>query len=213
MAPWVCCEKPTAASTRPHRWPANPGMAQPSAGGSHTGVDAALPHVRNHSRLQACRRLRRPAHGSPLQASRRPGAARGMPSAGVRSSGTRRRYTISSARSISAVRPAATSRNPAPFGPQVVMSRAKSALEWRMGLAVSLAKVKPIELEFGFRRDRNRRLASNRVQVTIVPPYTTLTALAPKLRSTRTRCKSLHCVIGPYTALAGGIDFTKIPEF
>ena len=52
------------------------GVVQSSAGVPHADCDAALPHVYDHSQLQPYRRMRRSAHGSPVQVSRGPGAAR-----------------------------------------------------------------------------------------------------------------------------------------
>ena len=49
------------------------GVARGGAGGPHSPGDAALPHVRGHVRIRGRRRLRRPAHGSPVQAGRGPG--------------------------------------------------------------------------------------------------------------------------------------------
>ena len=55
------------------------GVVQPGAGGPHAGYDAALPYVYDHSQFQPCRRMRRSAHGSPVQVNRGPGTPGATP--------------------------------------------------------------------------------------------------------------------------------------
>ncbi len=57
----------------------HPGLARPGAGGAHAVGNAALPHVRDRLRIRGYRGLRRPAHRSPAQAGRGPGAGERPP--------------------------------------------------------------------------------------------------------------------------------------